>query len=191
MQKCLPDQRVALLVDVQNIYYAAKKFGQENDLYAYPNFRFLIEQFRERKLVRAIAYIIEIDQADQRDFNAVLREMGFEVKVKRPKSLPNGRSKADWDIGITMDAVALRDRVDVVVLVTGDSDYVPLIHWLQACGVKIEILGFQGTIAAELFAAADECTALECSTETLILRPNPTIQASTAFIQITEESLTA
>jgi uncharacterized LabA/DUF88 family protein len=145
----LPGQRVAILVDGQNIFLTAKGKG------AKPNYRSMLDRLNGRNIVRAILYNIEPDGVDQSKFKYSVENMGYEVKSKRPRPLPDGSHKADWDMQIAIDALALADKVDVMVILTGDTDFVPLVYALKTRGVKVEILSFRENTGHELIESAD------------------------------------
>lgn len=132
----LPNQRVAVLVDGQNIYLSAKA------RHAKPNYNKIMAAVNGREIVRALIYNILPDGVDQSKFLQAMNSLGYEVKSKRPRPLPDGSFKADWDMQIAIDALALADKVDVMVILTGDSDFVPLVHALNSRGVKVEIMSF-------------------------------------------------
>ncbi|MCA8961340.1 MAG: NYN domain-containing protein [Planctomycetes bacterium] len=139
-------QRVAVLIDVQNMYYAARNL-YNSKLEFSKLLRFLI---RGRQLSRAIAYIVERPGMEQEKFVEVLRRNGYEVRKKILIERSDGSQKGDWDLGIALDAVALSDKVDAVVLVTGDGDFVNLVSFLMNRGVRVEIASFPETTALEL-----------------------------------------
>jgi len=142
-------QRVAVLVDGQNIYLSAKARG------AKPNYNSIMNAVNGREIVRAIIYNILPDGVDQSKFVYAMNNMGYEIKSKRPRPLPDGSFKADWDMQIAIDALALADKVDVMVILTGDTDFVPLAHALKSRGVKVEIMSFRETTGRELIDIAD------------------------------------
>ncbi|HDS30193.1 MAG TPA: NYN domain-containing protein [Firmicutes bacterium] len=146
------EQRCAILVDVQNMFYSAKhQFGGKI------NFDHLLEATsRRRKIVRAIAYAVKTPEIDQEKFVKLLYELGFEVKMKDLKVRADGTAKGDWDMGIAIDAISLVDRVDCMVLVSGDGDYVPLVEHLKARGCRVEVYSFKVNTATELINAATE-----------------------------------
>lgn len=145
----LPGQRVAVLIDGQNIYLSAKARG------AKPDYSKIMNAVNGREVVRAIVYNILPDGVDQSKFIYAIENMGYEVRSKRPRPLPDGSFKADWDMQIAIDALALADKVDVMVILTGDTDFVPLAHALKSKGVKVEIMSFPETTGHELIEAAD------------------------------------
>lgn len=159
----LPGQRVAVLVDGQNIYLSARA------KHAKPDYSKIMNAVNGREIIRAIIYNILPDGVDQSKFVYAIGEMGYELRSKRPRRLPDGSFKADWDMQIAIDALALADKVDVMVILTGDTDFVPLVYALKSKGVKVEIMSFRDTTGKELVEAADVYTAI--SDQMLILDP--------------------
>lgn len=147
----LTQQRVAVLVDVQNMYYAARNLHNSKLEFS----KLLKCLARNRRLTRALAYIVERPGMEQEKFVEVLRRNGFEVRKKMLIERSDGSQKGDWDLGIALDAVALSDKVDVVVLVTGDGDFVTLVHFLHSRGVRAEVASFPETTALELIRSCD------------------------------------
>lgn len=135
------------------MYYSAKHLFN-----ARVNFGKILETaVEERRLVRAIAYVIKADSPEEQSFFDALSKQGYEVKSKDLQVFAGGAKKGDWDVGITVDAINLADRLDTIVLVTGDGDYVPLVSYLQQNrGCRVEVLGFGDSASAMLKAAADE-----------------------------------
>jgi len=129
---------VGVFVDMQNIYYGAK-----NTLKRKVDFKNLLKlATRGRRLYRAIAYLVDLERVNQDGFIHVLRSLGYEVKLKEPKKFYNWdrvEYKADWDMGIAIDAIAMAEngKVDVVVLMSGDGDFVDLIAFLQVIYVVV------------------------------------------------------
>jgi uncharacterized LabA/DUF88 family protein len=144
------DQRIAVFIDVQNIFYSARKIYE-----AKVHFGKLLDFITsKRKLLRAIAYIVQKEGVDQSGFVEALQRFGYEVRSKVLKIRPDGTAKGDWDMGIAIDSVALADKLDTVVLVSGDGDFVPLVEMLKARGCRVEVMAFERSTAAELKAAA-------------------------------------
>lgn len=148
------DQRVAVLVDVQNLYYSARHLYR-----AKVNFgKVLQHALGDRTLVRAIAYVIKTDTVDkEKDFFEAINKAGFEVKEKDLQVFADGSKKGDWDVGITMDAIRLGKKVDSVVLVSGDGDYLPVVKYLQLSeGCLVELYAFGKTCSHQLAAEVDD-----------------------------------
>lgn len=162
------DQRVVVLVDVQNLYYSAKHLYK-----AKVNFKNLLKDaVAGRVLTRAIAYVIKTDVVGkEKDFFSALNKSGFEVKEKDLQIFPGGAKKGDWDIGITMDAIRLAGKVDSVVIVSGDGDYIPLVQYLQlSAGCLVEVMAFGKTCSSKLIAVADDFVDMDSAKAKFLLR---------------------
>lgn len=147
------EQRVAVLIDVQNMYHSAK------NLYgARVNFKEVLKTaVADRKLIRAIAYVIRTETPEERAFFEALGKSGLEAKMKDLQIFPGGIKKGDWDVGITVDAIKFSDLVDAIVLVTGDGDFIPLVEYLQITkGIQTEIIAFGKSASAKLKEVADD-----------------------------------
>ena len=166
----LSNLSVGVFVDMQNIYYGAK-----NTLRRKVDFKNLLQvAVRGRRLYRAIAYLVDLERVNQDGFIHVLRSIGYEVKLKEPKKFYNWdrvEYKADWDMGIAIDAIAMAEngKVDVVVLMSGDGDFVDLINFLKAKGIKVEVISFKSITAKELIQSANEYIDLEEIADFIIL----------------------
>ena len=147
------EQRVGVLVDVSNMYHSAKNLYKRR-----VNFGEILKQVvAGRKLIRATAYVIKTETGEETNFFEALHQQGFEVKMKDLQIFAGGAKKADWDVGIAVDAIKLADKLDAVVLVTGDGDFVPLVNYLQntkAC--LVEVAAFRQTASSKLIDAADD-----------------------------------
>lgn len=146
-----PAQRVAVLADSQNLYHAAHSLYSRNVDYT----ELLDSAVADRKLVRAIAYVIRADSPAEEDFFSALREIGFEARIKDIKTFADGSQKANWDLGMTLDAVTLANKIDTFVLCSGDGDFARLCTHLRHEGVRCEVFGFGPSMADELVDAAD------------------------------------
>ena len=145
-------QRVGVFVDVQNLYYSARNLYN-----AKVNFREILKQaVKQRTLVRAIAYVIKADIKDEKNFFDALTNMGFEVKAKDLQTFWGGHKKGDWDVGIAMDTIELAPKLDTIVLISGDGDFLPLVeHLSKALGCRIEIMAFGKSASSKLKEVAD------------------------------------
>ncbi len=161
------DQRVAVLVDVQNLYYSGKNLYSSR-----VNYKNLLAQVVQRRiLTRAIAYVINADDTKENVFFNALHEAGFEVKEKPLQTFYGGAKKGDWDLGIAMDAIRLGNKVDSIILVTGDGDFKPVVNYLQqALGCLVEIAAFKRTANKELVELADDFTNIEEHQKRLLFR---------------------
>lgn len=147
------DQRVGVFVDVQNLYYSAKNIHG-----AKVNFSEILKQaVAGRKLIRAIAYVIKADIMAEKTFFDALSNIGYEVKAKDLQVFYGGLKKGDWDVGICMDAIELAPKLDTIVLISGDGDYVPLVQHLQrALGCRVEVMAFGKSCSSKLIETADD-----------------------------------
>jgi uncharacterized LabA/DUF88 family protein len=134
------------------MFYSAK-----NQYNAKLNFARLLEvAVGDRQLIRALAYVVESPDIDQSNFITMLRENGYEIKSKELRVRPDGSAKGDWDMGIAIDTISMADRLDTIVLVSGDGDFVDLVECLKARGVRVEVYAFPYSTADELRVAANE-----------------------------------
>jgi uncharacterized protein (TIGR00288 family) len=147
------EQRVGIFVDIQNMYHSAKHLYKAN-----VNFQEVLKvAVAGRKLIRAVAYGIISPAGEEKKFLETLTKQGFEVKVKDLQIFPGGAKKADWDVGMAVDAIKMADKLDVVVLVTGDGDFIPLIHYLRENkGCLVEVVSFAKSTSGKLIEAADD-----------------------------------
>jgi uncharacterized LabA/DUF88 family protein len=146
------EQRVGIFIDVQNMFYATKHlYGSKL------NFARLIDYIsRGRSVVRAISYVVQTPEIDQSNFLTMLRSNGYEIRSKELKQRPDGSCKGDWDMGLALDALSISERLDVVAIVSGDGDFVDLVNFLKARGVRVEVYSFPYSTAEELRYAATE-----------------------------------
>lgn len=147
------NQRVAVLIDPQNMYHSAKHIYK-----ARTNFKEILKAaVAGRQLIRAIAYVIRTETGEEKPFFEALSKMGIELKVKDLQIFPGGMKKADWDVGMAIDAVRLADSaIDTIVLVTGDGDNVPLVEYLKGKGRQVEVVAFGKSTSARLREVADD-----------------------------------
>jgi len=144
---------VAVFVDVQNIYYTTRqRFSRHFD---YNNF--WAEATRDRQVVKATAFAIDRDDERQRQFQNILRAIGFEVKLRPYIQRNDGSAKGDWDVGIALDVLEYAPLADVVVLASGDGDFDVLVHRIRdKHQVSVEVYGVAELSAASLIRAADK-----------------------------------
>jgi len=150
--------RVAIFVDVQNVYYTVKQiYGCHFD------YRAFWDQVTEgREVVRAFAYAIDRKDEKQIRFQQILESIGFEVKLKPFIQRSDGSAKGDWDVGITLDMIELANEVDVAVLASGDGDFDLAVRKLRdAHGVEVEVYGARKLTAATLIQAATRFVPIE------------------------------
>lgn len=151
-------QRVAVFIDTQNLYHSAKNLYN-----ARVNFGNLVEDaVANRHLVRALAYVISTESGDETAFFEALGKIGIETKTKDLQIFAGGAKKADWDVGLAMDAVKLAPKLDAVIIVSGDGDFVPLVEYLQVNeGCQVEVVAFGRSSSSMLIEATDHFTDLD------------------------------
>lgn len=146
------DQKIAVLIDTQNMYHSAKHIHG-----ARLAFEKVIDAVAGgRPVVRVLAYVAKSKTGEEQAFFDALQEAGIELRVKDVQEFASGEKKADWDVGMAIDAVRLAEKVDAMILMTGDGDFVPLVRYLQEKGVYVEIVAFAESTNAQLRATADK-----------------------------------
>ncbi|MFB6163506.1 MAG: NYN domain-containing protein [Halococcoides sp.] len=143
-------QRVAVLADAQNLYHTAQSLHSRKIDYA----ALLEAAVDDRALIRAIAYVIEANAPDEETFFEALEDIGYETRRKEIRTFGDGSKKADWDVGMSLDAVSLASKVDTLVLCTGDGDFARLCSHLTHEGVRVEVASFGPSTAEQLIEAA-------------------------------------
>jgi uncharacterized LabA/DUF88 family protein len=147
-----PEQRVAVFIDTQNMYHSAKHlYG------ARLHFGKLVEELvAGRDLVRAFAYVARSKTGEEKAFLEALQAAGIELRIKDVIEFSSGERKADWDVGMTVDAIKFSERVDTIILVTGDGDFCPLVEYLKAKGIVVEVAAFAESTSHSLREVTDE-----------------------------------
>jgi uncharacterized protein (TIGR00288 family) len=160
------NQRIGVFIDVQNMYYSAKNlYGSK------ANFKTILkEAIADRKLVRAIAYVIKAEVKDEGTFYDALSEMGFEVKAKDLQVFYGGAKKGDWDVGIAMDVMRLAPKLDTIILVSGDGDFSDLLEHAKSLGCRTEVVAFGKTTSHKLKDVADFFVDLDKDNKYLLKR---------------------
>lgn len=160
------EQRVAVLIDTQNLYHSAKNLYNSR-----VNFKNVLEEsVAGRILVRATAYVITTESGDEKAFFEALEKSGIETRTKNLQVFQGGAKKADWDVGLAIDAVKIASKVDAVVIVSGDGDFVPLVEYLRAHGVQVEVAAFGRSTSARLIESADDFIDLDTNTRKFLMR---------------------
>ena len=150
--------RVAVFVDVQNIFYTVKQtHGSHFDYQV-----FWDQVTSGREVIRAFAYAIDRGDPKQIRFQQILESIGFEVKLKPFIQRSDGSAKGDWDVGITLELIELAREVDVAVLASGDGDFDLVVRKLRDVhGVEVEVYGARKLTAATLIQAATRFVPIE------------------------------
>lgn len=147
------EQRVGIFIDTQNLYHTAK------NLYgAKVNFGQVVKDaLADRALIRAVAYVITTESGDEKNFFEALEKAGIETKTKDLQIFAGGSKKADWDVGLAVDAIKLAPKLDAVILISGDGDFVPLVEYLQIHeGCQVEVVSFGKSSSLKLKEACDQ-----------------------------------
>ncbi|MDP3989462.1 MAG: NYN domain-containing protein [bacterium] len=170
-------ERVGIFIDTQNLYHSAKNLYN-----ARVNFGNIAkEALGDRELVRAIAYAITTESGDELNFLEALRKVGIEIKSKDLQIFAGGAKKADWDVGIAVDMIKIAPRLDTLVLVCGDGDFIPVIQYLQhTFFTRIEVVAFGKSTSAKLREVADDFIDLSLSPRKYLLRQGPSSGARTS-----------
>jgi len=151
-------EKVTVFVDVQNIYYTTKQFYNCHFDYN----AFWAKATSNREVVKAIAYAIDRDDEKQKQFQNILRGIGFEVKLKPYIQRSDGSSKGDWDVGITLDMMEYATESNVVVLASGDGDFDLLIDKIRMdFDISAEVYGVPKLTARSLIESASTFVPIE------------------------------
>ena len=146
-------QRVGVFIDTQNLYHSAKNLYRSK-----VNFNNVLKDaVADRNLVRAIAYVVNTESGEEQGFFEALAKIGIETKTKDLQIFFGGAKKADWDVGMAIDAVKMAPKLDAVILATGDGDFVPAVEHLKtAGGCQVEVIAFGRSSSGRLKEVVDE-----------------------------------
>ena len=139
------EQRVALFIDTQNLYHSGRNLYKARVNFA----QVLKDAVAGRKLVRAIAYVITSEAGDEKGFFEALTKMGIETKTKDLQVFAGGAKKADWDVGLAVDAIKMAPRLDAIIIASGDGDFIPLVQYLQTM-TQVEVISFGKSTSMKL-----------------------------------------
>ncbi|MEK7635436.1 MAG: NYN domain-containing protein, partial [Patescibacteria group bacterium] len=114
------------------------------------------EALANRSLTRAVAYVITTESGEEKSFFEALEKIGIETKTKNLQVFAGGAKKGDWDVGLAVDAIKLAPKLDAVILITGDGDFVPLVEFLKNGGCQVEVASFGKSTSARLIEVADD-----------------------------------
>ena len=147
-----PEQRVAILIDTQNLYHSAKNLYKSR-----VNFGNVVKTaLGGRKLIRALSYVVNTESGEESAFFEALEKLGIEIKTKDLQIFFGGAKKADWDVGLAIDAIKLSHKVDSIVIATGDGDFIPLVEYVKAQGCQVEVISFGRSSSSRLREAVDD-----------------------------------
>jgi len=160
------DQRVVVLIDTQNLYYSAK-----NLYHSKVNFGEVLKlAISGRKLIRAFAYVVQTKTGEEKPFFEALTGLGIETRVKPLQEYFGGLKKADWDVGIVVDGIRASTSADVIILVSGDGDFIPFIEYLKNQGKRVEVIAFGRSTSSKIKEEADEFIDLENEPQKYLLK---------------------
>lgn len=147
-----PEQRVGVFIDTQNLYHSAK-----NLYHARVNFgNVLKDAVAGRRLIRARAYVVTTESGEEKGFFEALAKIGIETRTKDLQIFFGGAKKADWDVGMAVDAITMAPKLDTVILFTGDGDFIPLVEYLRTHGgCQVEVVSFGRSTSGRLKEYAD------------------------------------
>lgn len=160
------EQRVEVLIDVQNLYYSARNLYHQKVNFA----EVLKEGVAGRKFIRAFAYVVRTKTGEEKPFFDALTKLGIETRVRDLQEFYDGTKKADWDVGIVIDAIRTAGSLDVVILASGDGDFIPLVEYLKNQGKRVEVMAFGKTTSSRLKEAADEFIDLDSDMGKFLLK---------------------
>ncbi len=147
-----PEQRVAILIDTQNLYHSAKNLYKSK-----VNFGEVVKAaLGGRKLIRALSYVVNTEGGEEGAFFEALEKLGIEIKTKDLQIFYGGAKKADWDVGLAIDAIKLAHKVDAIVLATGDGDFIPLVEYVKSQGCQVEAISFGRSSSSRLRETVDD-----------------------------------
>jgi uncharacterized LabA/DUF88 family protein len=165
-----PAQRVGVFIDTQNLYHSARSFYG-----AHVNYKALMESAVSGRLfVRAFAYVIRSDSTEETKFFDALTELGIETRVKDLQVFYSGEKKADWDVGIAIDIVRMSEKLDAIVLVSGDGDFTEVLKYVRSRGLRAEVMAFRKTTSQKLTDEADSFTDLGEESGKYLIRTSKT-----------------
>jgi uncharacterized LabA/DUF88 family protein len=160
------NQRVGIFIDTQNLYHCAK-----NIYGAKVNFDQVVKDgLSGRQLIRAVAYVITTESGEEKGFFDALEKMGIETKTKNLQIFSGGAKKADWDVGLAVDAIKLAPKLDAVIICSGDGDFVPLVEYLKVNeGCQVEVMSFGKSSSSKLIEASDDFIDLDLNPRKYLL----------------------
>lgn len=147
------EQRVGVFIDTQNLYHSAK-----NLYHGRVNFGAIMkEAIAGRALIRAVAYVITTESGEEKNFFEALGKIGIETKTKNIQIFNSGAKKADWDVGLAVDAIKMAPKLDTIIIASGDGDFIPLVEYLQTNeGCQVEVIAFGKSSSGKLREVADD-----------------------------------
>lgn len=146
------DQRVGIFIDAQNVYHSVKNFYQRKVDF----WRLINILVGERKLIYAFAYVVKTALSPKElNFFESLSQKGIKLRIQEMIIYPDGTKKADCDVNLAVDAIRFSKNLDVIILISGDGDFLPLVDYLTSIGKQVEVAGFIQNTSTKLREAAD------------------------------------
>jgi uncharacterized LabA/DUF88 family protein len=162
-------QRVAVLIDTQNLYHSAKNLYKSKVNFA----GVLKAAVGGRKLIRALSYVVNTEAGDELPFFDALSKIGIEIKTKDLQIFYGGAKKADWDVGLAVDAIKLSSKVDAIVLATGDGDFIPLVEYLKSQGCQVEGITFGRSASSKFREVVDDFIDMDANPNDFVIGFRP------------------
>lgn len=159
------EQRVAIIIDTQNLYHSAKNLYKAKVNFA----NVLKAALGDRKLIRAVAYVVNTESGEEQPFFEALEKVGIEIKTKDLQIFFGGAKKADWDVGMAVDAIKMAHKVDAVVLATGDGDFIPCVEYVKSLGCQVEAITFGRSASSGLCEVIDDFIDLDEDPSTFLI----------------------
>lgn len=164
-----PEQRVAILIDTQNLYHSAKNLYKSK-----VNFGAVVKAaLGGRKLIRALSYVVNTESGEEAPFFEALEKLGIEIKTKDLQIFYGGAKKADWDVGLAIDAIKLSHKVDAIVIASGDGDFVPLVEYIKSQGCQVEVVSFGRSSSSRLRESVDDFIDMDENTKEFLIGHRP------------------
>jgi uncharacterized LabA/DUF88 family protein len=161
---------VAVIIDTQNLYHSAKNLYKSK-----VNFAAVVEAaVQNRKLIRATSYVVNTESGEESAFFEALEKVGIEIKTKDLQIFYGGAKKADWDIGMAVDAIKIAPKVDAIVFATGDGDFIPAVEYLKSLGCQVEAITFGRSSSSGLRAVVDDFIDLDKDPKKFLIGYRPT-----------------
>ncbi len=164
-----PEQRVAVFIDTQNLYHSAKNLYKCKVNFA----AVLKEAVGKRKLVRAMSYVVNTESGEEQPFFEAMEKIGIEIKTKDLQIFYGGSKKADWDVGMAVDAIKISSKVDVIVLATGDGDFIPLVEYIKSKGCQVEAVTFGRSASSKFREVIDAFIDIDENPNTFLIGYRP------------------
>jgi uncharacterized LabA/DUF88 family protein len=164
------------LIDTQNLYHSAKNLYKSK-----VNFAAVVEaSLGGRRLVRALSYVVNTESGEEAPFFEALEKIGIEIKTKDLQIFYGGAKKADWDVGMAVDAIKVAHKVDAVVIATGDGDFIPCVEYVKSLGCQVEAISFGRSTSSGLRAVVDDFIDLDSDPKRFLIGYRPSARKGSA-----------